>query len=50
MERPLTQNIRPGQEPLSLKDYEKAGGYRAVRKALSLAPQDVQNILAASWH
>jgi NADH-quinone oxidoreductase subunit F len=48
MERPLTQNIRPGQEPPSLKEYEKAGGYQALRKALALPPQDVQNIVKAS--
>ena len=48
MERPLTKNIRPGQEPLSLKDYEKAGGYQSVRKALAMSPQDVQNIVKAS--
>src|SRR5918911_1072867 len=33
-ERPLTQNIRPGEEPLALREYERAGGYQAVRKAL----------------
>jgi NADH-quinone oxidoreductase subunit F len=48
MEQPLTKNIRPGQAPLSLKEYEKAGGYQAVRKALSMLPQDVQNIVKAS--
>ena len=48
MEQPLTKNIRPGQEPLSLKDYEKAGGYQSVRKALAMPPQDVQNIVKAS--
>ncbi len=48
MERPLTKNIRPGQEPLSLKEYEKAGGYQSVRKALTMSPQDVQNIVKAS--
>jgi NADH-quinone oxidoreductase subunit F len=48
MEKPLTQNIHPGQAPLSLKDYENAGGYQAVRKALTLQPQDVQNIVKAS--
>jgi len=48
MERPLTKNIRPGQEPLSLKDYEKAGGYQSVRKALAMSPQDVQNIVKES--
>ena len=48
MERPLTQHISPGREPLSLKEYEKEGGYRAVRKALAMTPQDVQNIVKAS--
>jgi NADH-quinone oxidoreductase subunit F len=48
MERPLTKNIRPGQEPPSLKEYEKAGGYQSVRKALTMSPQDVQNIIKAS--
>src|SRR5262245_17796773 len=42
MERPLTQNIRPGEEPLSLREYERVGGYQAVRKALhQMAPADV---------
>ena len=48
MERPLTKNIRPGQEPLSLNEYEHAGGYQAVRKALTMSPRDVQNIVKAS--
>jgi len=48
MERPLTKNIRSGQEPLSLNDYEKTAGYQAVRKALAMSPQDVQNIVKAS--
>src|SRR5512144_209915 len=48
MEQPLTQHINPGKEPLSLKDYEKAGGYQAVRKALAMTPQDVQNVVKAS--
>lgn len=48
MERPLTKNIRPGQAPLSLKKYEKAGGYRSVRKALAMTPQQVQDMVKAS--
>ena len=35
MEQPLTQNIKPGQSPLDLKGYEKAGGYQALRQVLS---------------
>src|SRR5579862_6847183 len=42
LERPLTQNIRSGSEPLDLRSYEKAGGFQALRKALgSMAPQDL---------
>src|SRR5512143_2599129 len=48
MDRPLTKNIRPGEAPLSLKDYEKAGGYQATRKVLAMTPQDVQNVVKAS--
>jgi NADH-quinone oxidoreductase subunit F len=48
MERPLTNNIRPGQTPLSLRDYEKTGGYQAVRKALAITPQAVQDVVKAS--
>ena len=46
MERPLTKNIRPGKEPLNLKDYEKAGGYQGTRKALlTMAPQEVTKLV-----
>jgi len=49
MERPLTQNIRPGEEPLDLKGYEAAGGYRAARKALlSMAPRNLTALVKAS--
>ncbi|NQU49149.1 MAG: NADH-quinone oxidoreductase subunit NuoF [Planctomycetes bacterium] len=42
MERPLTQNIDAGREPLGLKDYEAAGGYQAVRKVLQeMTPEQV---------
>src|SRR5919198_1998181 len=49
MERPLTQNIRPGAEPLSLQEYERAGGYQAVRKALQhMTPAEVTEAVKAS--
>ena len=48
MERPLTKNIRPGQEPLSLREYEKAGGYQSVRKALAMTPKDIIDVVKAS--
>jgi NADH-quinone oxidoreductase subunit F len=49
MDQPLTQNIRPNaEEPFSLQEYVTAGGYEAVRKALTMDPQDIQNIVKAS--
>lgn len=49
MERPLTKNIQPGRGPLSLKDYEKAGGYRGLSKALrEMAPQEVTKLVKDS--
>ena len=45
-EKPLTKNIRPGHEPLSLKEYERAGGYQSVRKAVrDLAPAGVTDLV-----
>ena len=42
MEKPLTKNIRPGEPPFDLEAYERAGGYGAVRKALTnMTPNEV---------
>jgi NADH-quinone oxidoreductase subunit F len=42
METPLTSRIRPDGQPVGLKEYEAAGGYQALRKALSgMSPQQV---------
>ena len=49
MDQPLTSNIRPGQEPLSLEAYEKADGYQGARKALMhMTPDEVIAIVQAS--
>jgi len=48
MERPLTKNIRPDEEPLTIEEYERAGGYQGLRKALSMTPQEVQQEVKAS--
>lgn len=43
MDRPLTANIRPDQEPLDIRAYEQRGGYAAARDAVQhLTPQEVQ--------
>jgi NADH-quinone oxidoreductase subunit F len=47
--RPLTRNIRPDAEPLDLDAYEKSGGYRALRRALTeFDPQALQDLVTAS--
>jgi NADH-quinone oxidoreductase subunit F len=48
MERPLTKNIHPDQEPLAIDEYEREGGYQGLRKALSMTPQEVQQEVKAS--
>src|SRR3990172_7455056 len=49
MEKPLTKNIRPDGEYLGLREYEKAGGYQALRKALKdMTPADVQQAVKDS--
>ncbi|HEY5572382.1 MAG TPA: NADH-quinone oxidoreductase subunit NuoF [Anaerolineales bacterium] len=38
----MTKNIRPGEPPFDLEAYERAGGYGAVRKALTnMTPNEV---------
>jgi NADH-quinone oxidoreductase subunit F len=42
METPLTQHIQPGGIPMTLKEFEKAGGYKGLHKALKeMTPADV---------
>jgi NADH-quinone oxidoreductase subunit F len=49
MEQPLTRNIKPDREPLRLRDYERAGGYQAVRQALrTMTPQEVTAVVTES--
>jgi NADH-quinone oxidoreductase subunit F len=48
-ETPLTARIDPTRGPLGLAGYQRAGGYRAVRKALKeLDPQAVLDAVKAS--
>jgi NADH-quinone oxidoreductase subunit F len=49
MEKPLTQHIRADQRPLTLKEYEKVGGYEAVRKILKgMTPKAVTDLVKES--
>jgi NADH-quinone oxidoreductase subunit F len=42
MDKPLTKNIHPNQEPMDIRAYERAGGYQALRKALRVSPAQIQ--------
>jgi NADH-quinone oxidoreductase subunit F len=48
MDRPLTRDMRPDREPLSLAAYQAAGGYQGLSKALAQAPQEVQDAVKKS--
>jgi NADH-quinone oxidoreductase subunit F len=49
MEKPLTQYIRGDGTPFTLKEYEKAGGYQSVRKALKeMTPQSITALVKES--
>lgn len=48
MEKPLTQHIKKDNTWLSLKEYEKVGGYKGLRKALKLNPEDVTKMVKES--
>src|SRR5687768_11348345 len=49
MEKPLTGHIRDDKKPLSLKEYEKVGGYEAVRKVMKgMSPKEVQAVVKES--
>ena len=41
MEKPLTHMIRPDGQPLSLSEYEKSGGYAALKTVLRMSPGEV---------
>lgn len=46
MDKPLTKNIDLKRGPMSLKEYEAAGGYQSVRKAVKeMAPKQVTEIV-----
>lgn len=47
-ERPLTSNFRPDGEAVTITDYEQAGGYQGLRKALSMQPQEVTELVKRS--
>lgn len=49
MEFPLTRHINLNRPPLSFKEYEKAGGYQGVYKALkNMDPDEIINLVKNS--
>lgn len=48
MEKPLTQHIKNDGTWLSLKEYEKTGGYQALRQALSMQPEELTKLVKDS--
>jgi NADH-quinone oxidoreductase subunit F len=49
MERPLTQRFRPDGEAPWIAEYEKSGGYEAVRQAIKkLTASDIQQMVTES--
>ncbi len=48
-DQPLTKDFRPDGEALSLKEYEQAGGYQALRRILgSSSPAEVTQVVKDS--
>ncbi len=41
MDKPLTALIQPDGMPLDIAGYERAGGYQALRKALTMTPEAI---------
>jgi len=44
-DKPLTKNIEIGRAPFTFQQYEAAGGYESVRKALTMEPKDLINMV-----
>ena len=48
MLKPLTADILPDRRALTLSEYETAGGYQGLKKALAQTPVQVQQAVTAS--
>lgn len=47
-EKPLTALMRPDKAALTLSEYERAGGYQALGKALKTEPVELQRVVKES--
>src|SRR5579863_4026042 len=48
MEKVLTKNIRPDLSYVDINTYETAGGYQGLRKALTMSPAEVVEVVKKS--
>src|SRR5512139_139164 len=48
METPLTARIRPREAPLDVSGYERAGGFAGLRKAVSMEPARIVELVKQS--
>jgi NADH-quinone oxidoreductase subunit F len=48
VEKPLTEHISKDGKALSLKEYEKVGGYQSLKKIVKMSPQEVQTLVKDS--
>src|SRR5258707_6048592 len=48
MEKPLTGNFRPDKNAVNISEYERAGGYQGLRKALAVEPGEVTELVKRS--
>ena len=48
MEKPLTKNFKPDGSAAVLSEYVQTGGYQGFRRALTLAPGDVTELVKQS--
>jgi NADH-quinone oxidoreductase subunit F len=46
--QPLTQSMRPDGVPLTISEYQRVGGYRALRSAVLMAPRDIVDKIGRS--
>ena len=46
--KPLTKNIEPGRPAFNFQQYQAAGGYQSVAKALTFKPRDLMKLVQDS--
>src|SRR5512146_78688 len=47
-ERPLTKDMKADGTSLTLREYERSGGYQGIRKALDMEPKEITDLVVKS--